>query len=648
MKRLLALLLMLCLLAGCAAAPAPAPDPAPEPEPSPAPEPEPEPPAMLDLREPLSDGSAVSYLPCAALDGSFYTSLELCGDSLLFYGSRFTEEDGDGACSAGDLQLALLDRRTGLLQCEATLSGAGAAHVQRCGAQIAVCDWDGGTLYLYDDTLTLQAKYRVARDWCVFYPDDSAARVYCFTPDSGIQVIELADGARTTLLPDARGLYTNTRCGSSVTFNYVDLDTQMSCSALLDLDSGEISPVPFEGDFYSCACDGGFWLAGLSYIADGYLCGTADAPGMLELPGTMLSLLPGGFLYAPAYSEGETRTFALYDTEGHYLSGYTQTDAWDSWHGTPVYCPEENGFYLTAGTTDGKLRLLFWDLSVPTDGADLTVTPLPEIMGEPQPGSAVSQSLYDRAAALSEQYGVTIRIADQCETTYYTYTAEPDYDFWHISAGLDELEAALSSYPEGFFRQLCYDTYRETEINLVGALTPCDLPEGEVNGFTSFAAFVEHGVSKHIMVIDLNQYGSIEENCYHEFSHIIDAKLAFNAQYRDDARYSEEGWASCNPPGFEYTYNYYEFSDDVYTDGYDGYFVDTYARTFPTEDRARVLEYAMSGLGWIFDGGTQAPLREKLAYYAACIRDGFDTTGWPAVTAWEEPLQNTEYTAPAA
>ena len=63
---------------------------------------------------------------------------------------------------------------------------------------------------------------------------------------------------------------------------------------------------------------------------------------------------------------------------------------------------------------------------------------------------------------------------------------------------------------------------------------------------------------------------------------------------------------------------------------------------------ARVLEYAMSGLGWIFDGGTQAPLREKLAYYAACIRDGFDTTGWPAVTAWEEPLQNTEYTAPAA
>ena len=33
-----------------------------------------------------------------------------------------------------------------------------------------------------------------------------------------------------------------------------------------------------------------------------------------------------------------------------------------------------------------------------------------------------------------------------------------------------------------------------------------------------------------------------------------------------------------------------------------------------------------------------SPLRDKLAYYAACIRDSFDTTGWPEVTLWEEPL----------
>ena len=79
--------------------------------------------------------------------------------------------------------------------------------------------------------------------------------------------------------------------------------------------------------------------------------------------------------------------------------------------------------------------------------------------------------------------------------------------------------------------------------------------------------------------------------------------------------------------------------DAVLNDGYEAYFVDTYARTYPTEDRARTFEYAMAGWDWVFT--EQEPLREKLAYYAACIRDAFDTAGWPDVTTWEQPLQNT-------
>ena len=29
----------------------------------------------------------------------------------------------------------------------------------------------------------------------------------------------------------------------------------------------------------------------------------------------------------------------------------------------------------------------------------------------------------------------------------------------------------------------------------------------------------------------------------------------------------------------------------------------------------------------------------KLRYYSQCIRDCFDTTGWPEVTVWEECIQ---------
>ena len=67
------------------------------------------------------------------------------------------------------------------------------------------------------------------------------------------------------------------------------------------------------------------------------------------------------------------------------------------------------------------------------------------------------------------------------------------------------------------------------------------------------------------------------------------------------------------------------------------WFVDDYATINPTEDRARVLEYAMADYGmWTFEGNEG--LTAKLDYYARCIRDGFDTTGWPEVTLWEQYL----------
>lgn len=68
-----------------------------------------------------------------------------------------------------------------------------------------------------------------------------------------------------------------------------------------------------------------------------------------------------------------------------------------------------------------------------------------------------------------------------------------------------------------------------------------------------------------------------------------------------------------------------------------GYFDSDYSMTYPTEDRATRFVAAM----------TQAPLLEespgmqkKLDYYAQCIRDCFDTEGWPEVVHWELVLKS--------
>ena len=66
-------------------------------------------------------------------------------------------------------------------------------------------------------------------------------------------------------------------------------------------------------------------------------------------------------------------------------------------------------------------------------------------------------------------------------------------------------------------------------------------------------------------------------------------------------------------------------------------FVDGYATISPTEDRARVMEYAMIESGeWTFRDSPV--LQKKLDYYCRCIRDAFDTTGWKPTELWEQYL----------
>ena len=59
--------------------------------------------------------------------------------------------------------------------------------------------------------------------------------------------------------------------------------------------------------------------------------------------------------------------------------------------------------------------------------------------------------------------------------------------------------------------------------------------------------------------------------------------------------------------------------------------------TNPTEDRATLMETAMLDRTWAFEPGSGR--RAKMQYYADCIRDCFDTDGWPDTTVWEEVLK---------
>ncbi len=54
---------------------------------------------------------------------------------------------------------------------------------------------------------------------------------------------------------------------------------------------------------------------------------------------------------------------------------------------------------------------------------------------------------------------------------------------------------------------------------------------------------------------------------------VVFHKLALDASLREDAIYSEDAWQVLNPDGFIYTDSYHDIPMELYTDGYEAYFL---------------------------------------------------------------------------
>jgi hypothetical protein len=289
--------------------------------------------------------------------------------------------------------------------------------------------------------------------------------------------------------------------------------------------------------------------------------------------------------------------------------------------GELIYSAQQGGYYLVLYTYDSNIRLLFWDISCHSNQQELTFEPIPE-------PSAEEAALLQRCEKIGNEYGVTVLIGENCDTDFFDFTASHATDWLEVEDALYELEDALEDYPGGLFRQLQKKAPQGLQIQLVR-----DLKALENTQFTEeYTAFVEDHWDCSLMVVDIETADIT--TYYHEISHVIDGFVQWDSWEREAAIFDENDWIALNPAWFAgYTYDY-----SVQTGlEKDGAFVDAYSTISPTEDRARIMEYAMADYGdWIFE---DAPiLRKKLEYYSKCIRDAFDTTDWPLVTRWEQYL----------
>lgn len=246
-----------------------------------------------------------------------------------------------------------------------------------------------------------------------------------------------------------------------------------------------------------------------------------------------------------------------------------------------------------------------------------------ELAGPTLPESLAEVRL--RADGLEKTYGIHIRLGCQIEATcaHGDFSVAVCEDAAAIGKALDSLEAELSKYPQGFFKQ-----FRDS--GLEGGVYFC--LSGAIQGGLEPAGFARASGNRYDLVLDVTD-ANLSANIHHEIWHAIEMRISVE-------HFALAGWDKCNPAGFTY-YGSYDggYADQTrwtYTagSGADSYFVDPYSRINGREDRASLWASAM-GTG---EPLMSAPaLRAKLKLMDALMRQSFNSGTWTQ-TRWSRFL----------
>ncbi len=320
--------------------------------------------------------------------------------------------------------------------------------------------------------------------------------------------------------------------------------------------------------------------------------------------------------------------------------------------GSRSYSPDISGILIAVASMDGLEDIVVWNLEkAGAPQEDLTASASWADFECSVPAEKIDYgSNSDYADALHEAYGVNVLIGADAVIEFPNYKAEVMEEKSVVHRALSVIDKTLALYPDGFFGQFTDGSIRGINFYLVGAISPVggdsiDNP----GGFACLTGGIQ------MIVLNVNDTYVMQQNICHELSHAIDKRIE-NLGVEAEVPYLDESiWASFNPDGFSYYYSYlnqegisYELAgSDEYTSYSESYwedndvdsvyFVDIYAKTFPTEDRARLMEMILIE-GPVPDYMESEPIQQKLACYFAAIRQTWDTTGWPEVTSWEEAL----------
>lgn len=234
------------------------------------------------------------------------------------------------------------------------------------------------------------------------------------------------------------------------------------------------------------------------------------------------------------------------------------------------------------------------------------------------------------ARQISIKHDVHVLIwADATAFEPWDYTLTPEHQVPLLRRRLEQLDAVLSCYPEGFLKKAAAGTGS-------GRLSICLVRS--INGKPGTGA-LDSAMGLQFWDEEARAYLAITlgtdmaQHLNHELFHIIDNRILSTCNAYDD-------WNKLNPKGFSYDTRY------ASTRAEEGrsflaqdkrYFVDLYSMGYPKEDRARIMEYAMlDGHADLFQS---APMQAKLRKLCQGIRKAFGLEQESVSYLWEQYLE---------
>lgn len=232
------------------------------------------------------------------------------------------------------------------------------------------------------------------------------------------------------------------------------------------------------------------------------------------------------------------------------------------------------------------------------------------------------------AVELETRFGVEILFGAEAvakQTAEYDLIGE--YLVPVLLRELEKLEQALALYPQGMLQAAVEETTGGTLylclVRQVSGSAELGVP-GNVGG-TQFW----DGSDCYVALAA----GMAEHEWYRPLYGALETRLMSYSKACYD-------WEYLNPKGFDYDYNYIlnqSRQDEGWLEGENRYFIDLFSMSFPREDRARIMEYAMmADCEAYFESDA---MQAKLQALCLGLREAYGLKKSPETFLWEQYLR---------